>query len=1069
MYTFLLVIQYIGIIGLLLTTAYVLRQHISRQQVIMLALLAAELVNFAGYLFEMTAQTEREALRAVQFTYFGKPFVLLLTFLFVMEYCRIRLSKVLVEVLAICHLSVTLLVLSCEYQGLFYSSFEFVDTGLFPHLVLGHGPVYVIYHAGAVVYLVVMLGVCLWRYAHLRGEQQRKQTVKIMLVMVVMMVSFLLFLTGKTGGYDSTVLGYLISILLLVPAMIRDHLLNTLSMAKDLAVDEQTDALIVLDSDNLLIYHNKKAQELFDFTSPLNHTKIWEELDTCIIDKRNLERNHRVYEVVSRLLTEKNTYFGKLYVLNDITESYYYIKNATEQAELMKALKQQAEEANQAKSMFVSNMSHEIRTPMNAIVGMTEILLREDLPAQDVGYLRNIKNSGNALLGIINDILDFSKIESGKLELVEGDYEPMSMLSDLGMIFLTRIGEKHVELIFDIDERMPHTLCGDELRIRQIIINIVNNAIKFTDEGSVRLKIALGEMRDNDVELLISVKDTGQGIRKEDMDKLFASFSQVDSKKNHNKEGTGLGLSISKQLVEMMGGTIGVRSVYGEGSEFYFNIHQRCKSEEAAAGLREGTPQAVRIGGYFREAALTDHLRCLCGQFSVAYVENAGSNLPDEPVDFFFTDAESEAVLDEISAEHEAALGEICVLVNPLLEESSCASAKKINKPLYTLNFCQILNHEEMTNGCDREEYVNFTAPDAKILIVDDNEMNLKVAVGLLEPLKLQIDMADSGKRALQLVKQKQYHLIFMDHMMPVMDGIETTEHIRAMDDEYYKNVPIIALTANALMDAREKFKAAGMDDFVAKPIEMNDICNKIKHWLPRALIQHSSTLQTFADSQKTAAAETLPEAAQTMQPGIMEEKLGNIDKAEGIRCCGTEKLWLELLGDFYRLIDRKADKIEQCVADGLIRDYTIEVHALKNTARMIGDKELSEWFHRMEDCGNAGEIDVIREQTPKLLDAYRSYKPILEPFARAQNEKLEECPVQELRGIVQAIHDAADTFDLDGADAAMKKLESCRIPDVCREETEKLRVYLADVALMEVLELTDEICAILEKEESRC
>ncbi|MGN0344757.1 MAG: histidine kinase N-terminal 7TM domain-containing protein [Lachnospiraceae bacterium] len=1062
MYTFLLGVQYIGIGVLLLTTVHVLKQRTTKQQVIMLALLVAQLANFVGYLFEMTAQTEREALRAVQFIYFGKPFIVLMMFLFVMEYCRINLPKRMIEILAFFHLAITLLVLTCEHQGLYYSSYKFVNTGLFPHLVLGHGPMYLIYHGAVIVYLIVMFTVCIRRFVQLKSDQQRRQVCKLAIIMVVMFVCFVLFATGKTHGYDVTLPGYLFSTLLLASAMIKDHLLNTLSMAKDMAVDEQTDALIVLDSDNQLIYHNKKAETLFDFTVYSRHAEIWNELDTCIIDKKNLERDHRVYEVISRLLTEGNTYFGKLYVLNDITESYYYIKNATEQAEIMKALKQQAEEANRAKSMFVSNMSHEIRTPMNAIVGMTEILLREDLPAQDIGYLKNIKNSGNALLGIINDILDFSKIESGKLELVEADYEPMSMLSDLGMIFLTRVGEKHVELIFDIDEKLPHSLYGDELRIRQIIINLVNNAIKFTDDGFVRLKIVVGEVTDNDIELLISVKDSGQGIREEDLSKLFASFSQVDSKKNHNKEGTGLGLSISKQLVEMMGGSIGVCSVYGEGSEFYFNIHQRHGQDAPAAQLRSESQRAIRVGGYFGAAVLTEQLKHLCEQFGVVYVENASSNLPEEPVDFFFTDVPGEAILADISGEREAALGEICVLINPLLEESGRMLAKKVNKPLYTLNFCQILNHEEMESGCDGEEYVNFTAPDAKILIVDDNEMNLKVATGLLEPLKMHIDTADSGRRALQLVSQKQYHMIFMDHMMPVMDGIETTERIRAMDGEYYKNVPIIALTANALMDAREKFKAAGMDDFVAKPIEMSEICSKIKHWLPRALVVHSCALPKLAaaDGNDVAKAK-ITDAAQVPETPALTV-LGNIDREEGIRCCGTEKLWRELLGDFYKLIDTKASKLEQCVADGLIRDYTIEVHALKNTARMIGDKELSEWFHRMEDCGNAGDADTIREETPKLLAAYRGYKPILEPFARTQNEALEECTPGQLREIVQAIHDAADAFDLDGADEAMKKLESCRIPEECREKVEELRVYLADVALMEVMEVTDELCTML-------
>ncbi|MBO5155015.1 MAG: response regulator [Eubacterium sp.] len=1067
MYTFLLGVQYLGIVVLLVTLLRVLQQRPSRQQVIMIFLLLSLLLNFVGYLFEMTATTQNEALRAVQVSYLGKPFILLMKFLFIADYCKIRLPKRFVVVLSGFHLSITLLVLTCEYQNLYYDGIWFVRDGLFAHLEHGNGPVYRFYMSTVIVYLVLMLAMCVKRYILLHSQQQRMQVIKLSLIMVVMLTGLVLYISGKTGGYDTTLPAYLISTLLLSSALFKNNLLSTLSMAKDMAVDEQTDALIVLDSDNQLVYHNKKAETLFDFTVYSKHAEIWNELDTCIIDNQNLERDHRVYEVISRLLTEENTYFGKLYVLNDITESYYYIKNATEQAEIMKVLKQQAEEANQAKSMFVSNMSHEIRTPMNAIVGMTEILLREDLPAQDVGYLKNIKNSGNALLGIINDILDFSKIESGKLELVEADYEPMSMLSDLGMIFLTRVGEKHVELIFDIDEKLPHSLNGDALRIRQIIINLVNNAIKFTDEGFVRLKITVGEVTDNDIELLVSVTDSGQGIREEDMNKLFASFSQVDSKKNHNKEGTGLGLSISKQLVEMMGGKIGVRSVYGQGSEFYFNIHQRHGQDEPAVRLREETQRSTRVGGYFRDTVLTEQLKRLCGQFGVVYVKNAASDLPEEPVDFFFTDVSGEEVLSSISDERQASLGDICMLINPLLEESSLTSVKKINKPLYTLNFCQVLNHEELVGGCDGEEYVNFTAPEARILIVDDNEMNLKVAVGLLEPLKLQIDTADSGKRALQLVSQKQYHIIFMDHMMPVMDGIETTERIRAMDSEYYKNVPIIALTANALMDAREKFKAAGMDDFVAKPIEMNDICSKIKHWLPRALIHHSCALQTGTGGQVKAVVEGLPEEVQTAPPA--GEKLGNIDKAEGICCCGTEKLWQELLGDFYKLIDMKAGKIEQCVADGLIRDYTIEVHALKNTARMIGDKELSEWFHRMEDCGNAGDEVTIREETPKLLEAYRSYKPILEPFARTQNEALEECTPGQLREILQTIHDAADAFDLDGADAAMKKLESCRIPDVCQEKMETLRVYLADVALMEVMELTDEICAILEKEESQC
>ena len=392
-------------------------------------------------------------------------------------------------------------------------------------------------------------------------------------------------------------------------------------------------------------------------------------------------------------------------------------------------------------------------------------------------------------------------------------------------------------------------------------------------------------------------------------------------------------------------------------------------------------------------------------------------------------------------------------MLNPLTDESALTDVRKINKPLYSLNFCQVLNHEEACNCDYREDYISFVAPEARILIVDDNEMNLKVATGLLEPLQMTMETADSGRRAIEMIqdrleKGQPYHIIFMDHMMPVMDGVETTEEIRGMKGEYYTNVPIITLSANALMDARVKFKEAGMDDFVAKPIELGEICKVIKRWLPRDLVKKvvEGANAAKADEQPVSEEQTLP----------AEKALGNIDKAEGIRCCGTEKLWRELLGDFYKLIDSKSKKLEQCVADGLIRDYTIEVHALKNTSRMIGDCALSEWFHRMEDCGNAGDVETIQEQTPALLEAYRSYKPILEPFARVQNVNKEERTPEQLIELLQSLHDAADSFDLDTADAVMKELEGCRIAETDETRMDELRAYLADVALMEIMELTD-------------
>lgn len=394
--------------------------------------------------------------------------------------------------------------------------------------------------------------------------------------------------------------------------------------------------------------------------------------------------------------------------------------------EKLKEEKERADEASEAKSQFLSNMSHEIRTPMNAIVGLTEVMLRKEWPAQEQQYLKNIKSSGDALLSLINDLLDFSKIESGKFVITEEDYDPLDMTENLKMIFENRAAGKDISLQYDLDPDIPRMLWGDGMRIRQIIINLVNNAIKFTDSGYVKLSMQVKEKREDSVQLCISVEDSGQGIRQEDLEKLFDAFTQVDLKKNHAKEGTGLGLAICKQLVELMGGELNVTSEYGKGSKFYFVLWQKSVSKET-------------IG-------------------------------------------------DSIKKE------------------------KMQTKPVKT-------------------EF-EFTAPDAKVLLVDDNPINQKVEKALLQPLQMQIDVAPNGLAAYRMVQQKKYDLVFMDHYMPVMDGIEATQKIRELEDSYYKKLPILALTADAVAGEKEKFIEAGMNDVISKPIRMTEMCEKISYYL---------------------------------------------------------------------------------------------------------------------------------------------------------------------------------------------------------------------------------------------
>lgn len=1069
MQMFLITIQLIGMIVLFVQAIYLVNQRPSRQQMRLLLFMIALLINFCGYLFEIQAVTSEQALQAVKFSYLGKPVSVLVLFLFVLEYCKIRLPKKLPLVLAILHIAIIFFALTCDMHNLFFSSITYTTEGLFPHLVFEIGPVCMIYYCMVAVYVIVLIAASVYRFRGRINETERHRIISFFAIFGIMLLGWAGYFFNWFGGYDTTLIAYLVSVIILSAYLHKDKILDTLSLAQDQAIDELSDGLLVLDQNNMMLYHNKKAGELYQLDSIGALPGIIEELDDCIIEKTNIERDNRVYEVSSRLIIKQNIYFGKMYVFNDITESFRFAKSAQEQAEIMKGLKERAEAANQAKSTFVSNITHEIRTPMNAIVGMTEILLREELPEQDRGYLMNIKNSGNALLSIVNDILDFSKMESGKMELVEDEYDPMLMLSDLSMIFLTRIGDKDMEILFDIDERLPKKLIGDGLRIRQIIINIVNNAIKFTERGFVRLQIRVGDVNGDNMELLVSVKDTGQGIKEEDMDKLFGSFQQVDSKRNRGKEGTGLGLSISKQLVEMMGGSIGVRSTYGEGSEFYFNVIQKVADAQPAAEIHaEEAREHLKVGGYFSKRYLWDTLEDLTKRYAVACVPYEEWCNTREQLDCFFMDKQA---YDKIAGDmdnYSTKMGEIYVLHNPLLEECNAAGVTAVNKPLFSLNFCRMLNHESLYVGPETEDYMNFTAPEVSILVVDDNEINLEVTAGLLEPLNMHIDTADSGKRALQMIEKKKYHLIFMDHMMPVMDGVETTERIRRMNDEYYQTVPIIALTANALMDAREKFAKAGMNDFVAKPIEMKEICKCLKKWLPKEMIvpvdsavkkekESASTAEQASASQQSQGAD----ATQPVQDGTLPD-LPGINPADGIKYSGSEKLWYKLLGDFYKLIDVKANKLEKCLADGLIKDYTIEVHALKNTARMAGAAELSDWFHRMEDCGNAGDVETITRETPDLIKEMKSFKEILRPYGEAGNQNKKEASVEELTEILTRMHDAMDGFDLDGVDDAMQELEKLCIPDSCSQLMEQLRVAVVDVMMEEVINITDEMVKVM-------
>ncbi|MDR2741749.1 MAG: response regulator, partial [Treponema sp.] len=386
-----------------------------------------------------------------------------------------------------------------------------------------------------------------------------------------------------------------------------------------------------------------------------------------------------------------------------------------------------AEESVKAKAAFLARMSHEIRTPMNAIIGLSKLALRDELPPKARAYCGDVNSAANNLLGIINDILDFSKIESGKMEIVNAEYQFASLVNDVTTIIRMRLSDSAVNFVTDIARDIPGRLFGDEVRIRQILLNLLSNAVKYTREGEIRfsMKAEFGEA--GKVTLIIDITDTGIGIKEEDLGKLFGNFTRFDMEKNKHVEGTGLGLAITLNLCRAMGGDINVLSEYGKGSTFTAIIPQRAE---------DFTPFTAIIDGG--------------------------------------------------------------------------------------------------TGGVSEEDMIHFTAPAARILIVDDIETNLTVAEGLVSPYDVRVDTTLSGTEAISLMQQYEYDIVFMDHMMPEMDGLEATAIIRALDEPRFREVPIIALTANAMSGMREMFLEQGFNDYLSKPIEIPKLDEIMSRWIPR-------------------------------------------------------------------------------------------------------------------------------------------------------------------------------------------------------------------------------------------
>ena len=722
------------------------------------------------------------------------------------------------------------------------------------------------------------------------------------------------------------------------------------------------------------------------------------------VEKVNIVPHKALKRATDSLFTIAN-------VLSDLAYSKYLMYHANEELK----------RATSMKSDFLANMSHEIRTPMNAVIGMAEIALREDLSPSARDCINQIKSAGKSLLTIINDILDFSKIESGKMDINTVDYEPMSMINDVANIVVTRLEDKDVELILNVAPNLPHKLIGDNIRIKQVLLNLANNAAKFTHHGRIVLSVDFESTGERELELQVSVKDTGIGIKKEDLDKLFQSFKQVDSKRNRNIEGTGLGLAISKQLVELMNGGIKVESEYEKGSTFSFTIPQEIIDNTPSANVND--PDNILIAGLIANDFVRDRLKGDIEKLGIDYrTMHTVSDIKDLPIDskkvYLFVDRPmfSDPV-EEFVRSHPNMKAVLLIKFNDAVKHD-LPNLTVLKKPLFILNIATILNGEELHNDSNRTDWMDsdFIAPDAKILIVDDNAINLTVAEGLLESLKMQIDTAVSGKLALEMIDEKHYDIIFMDHMMPELDGVETTHLIRRFHSDY-NDVPIIALTANAVDGTKEMFINEGMNDFVAKPIELKVILSKLKTWLPKEKILKRKNLPVGNNQS-----DTKPQAQAENSASISIEGL-NVETA--MKLLGNEKLFWAVLKEYYRVIDKKYNLIKEYEQKEQWKEYTIEVHALKSSSRQIGALELAAVAERMEKAGNAKDAALIHETTPSMLESYYKYKGILTPYFEEQSgeQNGKQAEKNDLQDFFTQMKEALDNLDMDAMEEVVKSM----------------------------------------------
>lgn len=607
-----------------------------------------------------------------------------------------------------------------------------------------------------------------------------------------------------------------------------------------------------------------------------------------------------------------------------------------------------ANDAASAKKNFLSGVSHDFRTPINAILGFASMISKESNDKVARNYAKDIAAAGNTLLAYVNDVMDTTGLEEGTLEIINMDYDFCSLIYDVYGMYIALASEKGLKLTVRTDEDIPCMLHGDGIRIKQCILKLLNNAVKYTEEGSVTVEFGYAKLSEEKILLTVSVSDTGPGIKNEDLDRILCPFEKIDQERHVKNEGAGLGISITHGLLKLMDSELRVDSKYGIGSTFKFSVVQK---------VLDWTP----VG-----------------------------NIPEH-----FVREQPEA---EASGEND-----------------------------------------------------DFIAPNAKILVVDDSPVNLMIAEGLLKDTKIQLTKADSGSNALKECSTTKFDMILLDHMMPEMDGVETLHHIKKDGDSLNRTTPVAALTANSVEGAKELYEKEGFDCYLTKPI----VIEKLKQEIIRFI---SPKLVMYGPFEEGSEKETMPVVEENTQENAFLCKMKEIPGIyieKGLEYSGSCELYEKVAAEFANTGLSRANTIEELYEAEDIKNYTIQVHALKSSARIIGAIPLSMLAAALEEAGNEENLLKIKNATGELLSLYRELVAKLETVFCDDSEK-PEIDEASIKDAVCSLKEVVEAFDFDSVDSIMDELKKYKMPENYKERYAKLKTLVAEVARDDILLLLE-------------